>query len=512
MRVGTSDPLKIPSSLGLLLAIGLVAMLSLGSVSVTSAAGPGDPTILSIDVSSITENSATVAWTLDEPSSGKVKYGTKDKYGDSTQEVTDLETSHSQELTGLEPDTTYHYRVVSTDATGATVKSADRVFTTALDGAPSDPDPDGVPTILSIDVSSPTKSWATVSWTLDEPASGKIRFGKTDKYGDSTQKAKDLDTSHAQVLSGLQPDTKYHYQVVSTDASGETVRSADRVFTTALADAPPTPPQDGEAVLVGAGDIAKCGATDDEATAALLDEISGTVFTTGDNAYNDGSRRQFRRCFDPSWGEHQSRIRPSTGNHEYYVSGAKGYFVYFGSAAGQSGEGYYSYDLGSWHIVVLNSNCDEIGGCDKDSAQGQWLKQDLKENDVACTLAYWHHPLFSSGDHGPQKEMRPFWRLLYAAGADVVLGGHDHDYERFDLQDPAGNLDRDHGIRQFVVGTGGATLERFQTEAANSQVRHDKSAGVLKLTLRDGSYDWEFVPVAGSSFTDRGSGDCVAAA
>ena len=261
------------------------------------------------------------------------------------------------------------------------------------------------------------------------------------------------------------------------------------------------------AVLVGAGDIAVCGAsqTGDEATASLLDGISGTVFTAGDNAYPNGSASDYSSCYAPSWGRHKSRTRPAPGNHEYSTLGASGYFGYFGSAAGDPSKGYYSYELGPWHIVVLNSNFAMNAG----SPQEQWLRADLAANSTPCTLAYWHHPRFSSGaNHGSSPTSQPLWQALYDAGADVLIVGHDHTYERFAPQTATGVLDMGRGLREFVVGTGGAGLYAWGTIAANSEVRDNSTKGVLKLTLRSDRYEWQFVPVAGSSFTDSGSASC----
>ncbi len=264
------------------------------------------------------------------------------------------------------------------------------------------------------------------------------------------------------------------------------------------------------AVLVGAGDIADCSYEEDEETAKLLDNIAGRVFTLGDNVYPDGTDGQFSDCYHPTWGRHKARTRPVPGNHDYHVSGASGYFNYFGAAAGEVGKGYYSYDVGDWHIIVLNSECDDIGGCDIDSPQGRWLQADLAANPRTCTLAYWHKPRFSSGSvHGNNDEMQDFWQLLYDAGADVVLNGHDHNYERFAPQDPDGVADPERGIRQFVVGTGGKGLYSFGTIQPNSEIRGDNSHGVLKLTLYPTSYDWEFIPIAGLPFTDSGSAPCI---
>ena len=262
-----------------------------------------------------------------------------------------------------------------------------------------------------------------------------------------------------------------------------------------------TPPS-ASVVLVGAGDIADCDA---QPTAALLDNIPGTVFTAGDNAYPDGSASDFANCYDPSWGRHKARTRPAPGNHDYQTSGATGYYDYFGAAAGPAGRGYYSYDLGAWHIVSLNSNVSMSAG----SAQETWLRADLAASAKRCTIAYWHHPRFSSGsNHGSSTQSAGVWQALYDAGAEIVISGHDHEYERFAPQTPSGAADPTSGIREFIVGTGGAGLYSFATPLPNSEVRDNASFGVLKLTLSDGSYTWEFIPIAGDTFTDSGSGTC----
>jgi acid phosphatase type 7 len=264
-------------------------------------------------------------------------------------------------------------------------------------------------------------------------------------------------------------------------------------------------------VLVGAGDITSCDQTRDEATAQLIDGIAGTVFTLGDNAYPDGTPMQFNNCYGPTWGRHKDRTRPSPGNHDYITSGAIGYYTYFGTTASpldtdctSNCKGYYSYNLGDWHIIVLNSELNHDAG----SAQEQWLRADLTANQSMCTLAYWHKPRFSSGLHGNNADVQPFWQALYDYGADVVLNGHDHSYERFASQNPTGQADP-RGIREFVVGTGGAALYSFLTIRPNSEVRSNDTWGVLKLTLHPTSYDWEFIPVPGQTFRDSGTGNCV---
>ena len=262
---------------------------------------------------------------------------------------------------------------------------------------------------------------------------------------------------------------------------------------------PPTPP-----VLVGAGDIASCWYDHDEATAKLLDSIPGTVFTAGDNVYENGTPTQFKLCYEPTWGRHKARTRPSPGNHDYETPSGAGYYAYFGAVAGPAGRGYYSYDLGGWHIIAINSNLSMRVG----SLQERWLRRDLAQHPARCTLAYWHHPRFSSGEHGSSTAPQPLWQALYDANADLVINGHDHTYERFAPQTPTGTLDTVRGIREFVVGTGGAGLYQFPHIRANSELRNNTTHGVIKVTLRPDGYDWEFVPVAGDEFRDSGSGKC----
>lgn len=269
-----------------------------------------------------------------------------------------------------------------------------------------------------------------------------------------------------------------------------------------VADDPPIDP-----VLVGAGDVAHCSLTGDSKTAALLDRIAGTVFVAGDVAYPDGTAAQLRDCYDPTWGRWRLRTHPVPGNHDYRSAGAAPYFAYFGSRAGLAGTGWYAYDLGTWRVYSLNSSCAEVGGCGPGSPQEQWLRADLAANPRSCVAAVWHHPLFSSGYHGGSAAVRPLWQALEEAGAEVVLTGHDHDYERFAPQTAAGAT-APSGIRQFVVGTGGAELRPFAAILPNSERRSASTHGVLKLTLRADGYDWAFVPVAGGAFADTGSASC----
>jgi acid phosphatase type 7 len=280
----------------------------------------------------------------------------------------------------------------------------------------------------------------------------------------------------------------------------------------------PAPPGSPVATLVGAGDIAQCGSggplvTKAQQTAKLLDNIprdpSTAVFTTGDNVYESGTAAQYSNCYDPTWGRHKDRTRPVPGNHEYGTTGAAGYFNYFGSAAGQAGKGWYSYNLGAWHVVVLNSNCALIGGCGAGSPQNDWLRADLAASPAGCTVALWHHPRFNSGaGHGNNTEVAPLWDALYQYGAELILNGHEHIYERFAPQRPNATADNAFGIREFVVGTGGAGSYSFKTTAQANSERRATPNGLLNLTLRANGYDWNFLPTDATPFSDSGSGAC----
>jgi acid phosphatase type 7 len=265
------------------------------------------------------------------------------------------------------------------------------------------------------------------------------------------------------------------------------------------------------ATVVAAGDIASCTSSGDEATAKLLARIDGAIMALGDNAYPHGSAENYRKCYEPTWGHFKNNTHPVPGNHEYMTKGAEGYFDYFGDAAGNPAEGYYSYDLGAWHVVALNSNqCMGVRGCHVLSPQVRWLKADLAAtDDRTCTLALMHHPRFSSGvEHGSTPEVGPLWSILYGAGVDVVLSAHEHNYERFAPQDPEGRADPGRGIREFVVGTGGKSHYEIESTLSNSEASNDETYGVLELTLRSRGYEWRFVPVEGKTFTDTGHDQC----
>ncbi len=274
--------------------------------------------------------------------------------------------------------------------------------------------------------------------------------------------------------------------------------------------------------LVGAGDIAECGNPGSQQTAVLVQEVlsdvpSATVFTAGDNAYPDGSAADYQNCYDPTWGQFKAKTRPALGNHEYDTGSADPSFDYYngpGSTtgpAGNRGEGWYSYDKGKWHIVVLNANATFVG-TRAGSPQETWLKADLAATAQPCILAYWHHPRFYSGTTtplpAPTSSLLDFWKDLYAAGADLIINGHAHVYERYAPQTPDGVLDLTNGIRQIIVGTGGESGGSLTVLRQNVEVVEGRTLGVVELTLDDGRYAWEFEPVAGKVFNDRGTGLC----
>ena len=277
------------------------------------------------------------------------------------------------------------------------------------------------------------------------------------------------------------------------------VRAADSVALAMLADSVPT--------LVGAGDIADCGSDGAERTAAMLDTMRGTIFIAGDVAYvSKKNPHPFVTCFDPAWGRHRARIRPAVGNHEYSDEGPAAYFDYFGAQAGPRPGGYYSYDLGTWHVIALNTNIPADAG----SPQLAWLQSDLASHLGRCTVAYMHHPRFSSGSHAEQDKLVPLWRTFQRFGVSVAIAGHDHIYERFAPLDTNGAPDSVNGIRQFVVGTGGAHRSSIGSVLAGSEVHSTDTFGLLRLSLLKDRYRWEFAPVKKHGFRDAGESACHA--
>lgn len=257
-------------------------------------------------------------------------------------------------------------------------------------------------------------------------------------------------------------------------------------------------------VVLAAGDIADCRTPGDEQTAAMLDTVPGMILALGDNAYVDGTEREYRDCYAPTWGRHRERTWPAPGNHDYNTPGAAPYYAYFGERAGEPGRGYYSFGAGDWHVVMLNSNLDVSAG----SEQERWLRADLAANPTRCAAAVIHHPRFSSSWHGSNPSVMPLWQALYDGGVDLVLSGHDHVYERFLRMAPDGRPDPERGIRSFVVGTGGARHYPFVRAAPGSAYRLGRSWGVLRLTLRSDRYEWEFLNAGDGSSVDHGGEAC----
>ncbi|WP_026422211.1 DUF7594 domain-containing protein [Actinokineospora inagensis] len=317
------------------------------------------------------------------------------------------------------------------------------------------------------------------------------------------------------VTSAITGNGTFSLAVTSTNSDGADYDSRESGSTTApqlvvttnatTTTTPPTTNQpSADPVLVGAGDISDSG-SGDTATAALLDNIPGTVFTAGDNVYDNGTASEFNTYYNPTWGRHKARTKPSPGNHDYNTSNASGYFGYFGSLAGPANRGYYSYDLGNWHIVSLDSEITKSAG----SPQEQWLRADLAASTKPCTLAYWHKPRWTSGsNHAPDTTATPLVQALYDYNAEVIVTGHNHQYERFAPMNPSGTADSARGLREFVAGMGGAGFYGFGTIQPNSEARNNNTHGVLKFTLHANSYDWQFVPEAGKTYADSGTGNC----
>jgi hypothetical protein len=260
-----------------------------------------------------------------------------------------------------------------------------------------------------------------------------------------------------------------------------------------------------------AGDIAKGLATSgEEQTARLIERRSGLVLTAGDNAYDSGSLAEFQAHYDPTWGRFKQRTRPTPGNHEYWTPGAQGYFDYFGRRAGPDRRGYYSLKRRGWRIYMLDSeDCVSKAGCGPGTPQHTWLKRQLNKHKARCSMAVFHTPLYSSGIHGNEPRVRPLVKLLYRSGAELIVNGHSHNYERLAPARPNGTVSRRTGVQQFIAGTGGAPLRSMgPTKAAHSRVFSDDAWGVLRLQLRRDSYAWKFLPVAGETFTDRGKRAC----
>lgn len=341
----------------------------------------------------------------------------------------------------------------------------------------------------------------------------------------------DVDGDHTPdytIAGCLTKKTQTHtYEVAGYFPAMLTATSASGATTTVTAEVAVTSPR--SVTVAAAGDIAcdpaseyfnnGAGSADRchmKATSDLVLAMKPTaVLTLGDNQYDSATLENFRQSYDPTWGRFKPITHPAPGTHEYDAEddeddrdgSGEGYFAYFGAAAGDPDKGYYSFDLGAWHIVVLNTSCSQVGGCDSGSPQERWLRADLAASPKPCTLAVMHEPRFSSGKHGSIEQVIPFWHVLHKAGVELVLSGNDHDYERFAPQTPDGVLDAEGGVRQFVVGTGGKELYSFGTLQPHSEARIGGVYGVLKLDLHPESYNWEFVPEAGRT-SDKGMSIC----
>jgi acid phosphatase type 7 len=448
----------------------------------TDSVAPTTPT--NLKATGATASSVSFSWAGSSDNVGVAGYGV---YRSGTRAATTTATNYT--LTGLSCGTSYSIGVDAYDAAGNRSPQATLTITTSS----CDTTPPSAPGTPSVTIA--TQNSIAIVWGQSVDNVGVAGY---DVFSNGTKVASVAATSYT--FGSLTCGTNYTLGVEAYDAAGNHSTRATVAGSTAACSAPP-PPSTSDPVIAAAGDI--CGSpTDCAPTAKLLDSIAPTrVLTLGDHAYPDGSSSDYANYYDPNWGRHKSKTSPSPGNHDYHTSGGAGYFGYFGS---QAPSAYYSFNLGSWHLISLNGEISVSAG----SAQETWLKNDLAANTGKCILAYWHEPRFSSGgEHGSDSSFDPFWRDLYAAGADVVLNGHDHNYERFAPQNPSGAADP-KGIREFVVGTGGASHYNFGTTVANSEVRDNTSFGVLKLTLHPGGYDWQFVPVAGASFTDSGSASC----
>jgi hypothetical protein len=358
------------------------------------------------------------------------------------------------------------------------------------------------------DHSTTVDSAVEVNATFSDPGLADGPWAFTIAWGDGTATAGSVTSPSSPIRAAhVYPDAGTDsVRVTVTDKDGGT---ASATFTVTVA------PLETTVTLVGAGSIARCASTGElrpgaDSTAAILDRVAGSVFTLGNAVMPGGTAASYANCYDPTWGRHKSRTYPVPGRHDYDSSAtAEGYFNYFGAAAAP-GMGYYSFDLGAWHIIMLNSSNAYVSTA-AGSPQETWLKADLAATTKRCVLAMWYEPRFYSTKDTisyANNDVKPFWNDLYAAGAELVLNGHMRDYERFAPQTPSGVADP-NGIREFIVGTGGDGHDSRNTFIhPNSEVNISEVFGVLKLTLGDGTYSWEFIPVAGQTATDSGSASC----
>ena len=348
------------------------------------------------------------------------------------------------------------------------------------------------------------------TWTGTQPISYAYQWRRCDSTGAGCADIAGA-TGQTYTLVGADVGSTLRLAVSASNSVGSATATSDQTAVVEVTG--------GDPILVGAGDIADLPTGpfgSDEATAQLLDAIVGanpgrvTVFAVGDLAYEDGTATEFSNYYDPTWGRHKAITKPAPGNHEYQTSGAAPYFSYFGATAGEPGKRYYAYNLGSWRIYALNSELQHGSGFPGDGlVEELWLRNDLAANAATrCVLAYWHEPRFSSGPIGNDMAMQGVWQALNDYGAEVAITGHEHNYQRFAPLNASGGLDVANGVREFVVGTGGKSRANFPAPIANTEAYDWSGFGVLKLTLHPSSYDFVFIPEAGKTFTDSGSGAC----
>jgi chitodextrinase len=464
------------------------------TLSTSTAACPGDTTPPStptgLTVTSSSQTSISLSWTASTDNVGVTGYNV---FRGSTQAGTSTSTSFT--ATSLTCGTTYSFTVQAKDAAGNVSGQSSSVSGSTAACSTGDTTPPSTPTGLN--VTSTSQTAVSLSWTASTDNVGVTGYNV---FRGSTLDGTSGSTTYTS--TSLTCATSYTFTVQAKDAAGNVSGQSGSVNVTT--DACSGGGGSSDPVITAAGDI--CGSsTDCKPTSDLVLSINPTrALTLGDNAYDAGTTSEYSTEYDPNWGRFKSITSPAPGNHEYDTSGATGYFSYFGSLAPAP---YYSYDVGTWHLISLASSSGVSPS--SGSAEETWLKQDLAAHPNKCVLAYWHEPRWSSGTtHGSDSDWDAVWKDLYAAHADVVLNGHEHNYERFAKQNPSGAADP-NGIREFISGTGGASHGYpFGTPIANSQVRNDSTWGVLKLTLHPSSYDWQFVPIAGSTFTDSGTDTC----
>jgi chitodextrinase len=450
------------------------------------------PTVPSgLSATGATTSSVSVSWNASTDNVGVTGYGV---YRDGT--LVGSTSQRSYTISSLTCGKSYVVAVDAYDAAGNRSAKSSSV-TVATSTCPVS-DTQAPTTPGNLRATSATESSVAVAWNASTDNVGVTGYNV---YRDGTFVATTTATSHN--LTGLTCATSYTFGVEALDAAGNKSTRASLTAATAACLASGSDP-----VIALAGDIAGDG-SGDSATAALLDSLAPTaVLTTGDNAYPDGTLSQFNTYYDPTWGRHKSRTYPSLGNHDYLTSGASGYFTYFGARAGPAGKGYYSYDIGNWHLIAINSNCSPAGGCGVGSPQYNWLRDDLAASTKPCTAAYWHHPTFAAGQYSDRTDTVPIWNLLYNAGVELVLNGHDHNYQRYYPMRPDGTRDDARGIQEIIVGTGGRSHYTTIRTDSRRAVASGDTFGVLKLTLRSSSYHWQFVPEAGRTFTDSGTRNC----